>query len=455
MDKDTTHLLDRLTEELTTVLRRALSTGLATVEQEDVRLRDLEQVTRHMMQRLGRCYLEALVAACQPEERPREIPCRCGGRAQYVRMREGTVITWMGQVRLERAYYLCPTCHAGTFPLDEQLQLRAGGLSASLQEGAALVGIQVPFGEGSELFERLTLVTVSDNGIREATEQLGQERAAAEAEQVEAAWDPQRFELPEGPAETPQRLYGSLDGTSVRTDEGWREPKLGCWYTTTDPPPEARLEEWQPQAEQVHYYADLAPAEEFGRLFYVSGLQQGAHQAAELIFVADGAPWIWNLVQLHFPGATEIVDWYHAAEYVWRVAHKLYGEDSAPGAAWAEQCLAYLWEGEFEALLTTFCAPQATDAGTETLRKALEYFTTHRHRMRYPEFRAQGYHIGSGTIESGCKRVIGARLKQAGMTWSEAGSRQVMKARAMYLSGEWDAFCEQRPPLRRTYARAA
>lgn len=79
------------------------------------------------------------------------------------------------------------------------------------------------------------------------------------------------------------------------------------------------------------------------------------------------------------------------------------------------------------------------------------YFITHRHCLRYPEFRAHGYHIGSGTIGIGCKRVIGARLKQAGMTWTEEGVRQVIKARAMYLSHKWDTFCEQRSSLRRSY----
>jgi hypothetical protein len=89
----------------------------------------------------------------------------------------------------------------------------------------------------------------------------------------------------------------------------------------------------------------------------------------------------------------------------------------------------------------------------DPVQKAIGYFQNHRHRMRYPEFRAQGYQIGSGTIESGCKRVIGARLKQAGMTWTVNGARQVIKARAMYLSGQWDDFCNRRPPLRRTYSR--
>jgi hypothetical protein len=74
------------------------------------------------------------------------------------------------------------------------------------------------------------------------------------------------------------------------------------------------------------------------------------------------------------------------------------------------------------------------------------------YHIRYPEFRTQGYQIGSGTIESGCKRAIGARLKQAGMTWTLEGARQVIKARGMYLSGEWYAFCDQRQPPRRTYS---
>jgi hypothetical protein len=84
--------------------------------------------------------------------------------------------------------------------------------------------------------------------------------------------------------------------------------------------------------------------------------------------------------------------------------------------------------------------------------QAINYYQTNRHRMRYPECRDQGYQIGSGTIESGCKRVIGTRLKQAGMTWTVDGARQVSKSPAMYLSGEWDDFCNRRPPPRRTYS---
>jgi hypothetical protein len=451
MKKNTTDDLDTLVGELAAVLREAVEEALPLAQQEKAELRDLEEVVQGTMKQVGRRLLELLVETCRPEERSATIPCRCGGTAKFERHREGTVLTTVGQARVTRAYYLCPECHEGTYPLDERLRFCAGGLSAALQEALAVTGIHVPFEMASELFERLTRVSISDNGVRESTERIGKERLEAEQASVEAAWD--LFELPEGPEDPPERLYGSIDGTSVRTEEGWREPKLGSWYTTDEPPDQQPPEEWELRAEAISYYGDIKKAEDFGRLVYLTGRRRGAHRAKELVFVADGAKWIWNLVEEHFPNAVQIVDWYHAAEHIWDVAYAVYGEGSDAAQEWAGARLNELWEGDFKDVLQAFRAHLNPDWEEDPVQKAIGYFQNHRHRMRYPEFRAQGYQIGSGTIESGCKRVIGARLKQAGMTWTVNGARQVIKARAMYLSGQWDDFCNRRPPLRRTYSR--
>jgi hypothetical protein len=450
-----THALNMLAEELVAVLQGALEEAIPLTEQEDTDLRDLEGATIEAMKRVGQRFLRLLIEACQPAEPAETIACRCGGTATYVRHREGTVITLMGQVRVSRAYYLCDECHEGTYPLDEKLGFCAGGLSAALQEALAMTGVHLPFELASNLFERLTQVSISDNGVREATERIGQERLEADEALVEAAWDLRRLELPAGPSDVPKRLYGSVDETSVHTEEGWRKPKLGSWYTTDEPAWSKPPEEWDLRAEEISYYGDIAEAEDFGRLMYLTGRQRGADRAEDLVFIADGAQWIWKLVEEHFPHAVQIVDWYHATEYIWKVAHAVYGEGSDLAEAWADKRLTELWEGDLEAVLSAFRAHVNHTRKDDPVQKAITYFQNNRHRMRYPEFRAQGYQIGSGTIESGCKRVIGARLKQAGMIWTLQGARQVIKARAMFLSNEWDDFCQRRQPLRRTYSRAA
>jgi len=453
MKKNTTHNLDTLVEELAAVLHEALEEAVPLAQREETELRDLEKVTQEAMKQVGQRFLQLLVEVCRPEERPATIPCRCGGTAEFERHREGTGLTTVGQIAVTRAYYLCAECHEGTYPLDERLGVCAGGLSAALQEALALIGIHLPFEIASEVFERLTRVSISDNGVRESTERIGQERLEAEQAMVEAAWDPACFELPEGPEDPPERLYGSIDGTSVRTAEGWREPKLGSWYTTDKPADRPLPEEWEPRAEAITYYGDIQEAEAFGRLVYLTGRQRGAHRAEELVFVADGAKWIWNLVEEHFPHAVQIVDWYHATEYIWDVAHAAHGEGSDRAQEWAAARLDELWHGDFEDVLRAFRAHVTPEWDDDPARQAINYYQNNRHRMRYPEFRDQGYQIGSGTIESGCKRVIGARLKQAGMTWTVDGARRVIKARALHLSGEWDDFCNHRPPPRRTYSR--
>lgn len=444
-----------LSEQIGQVLKDALANALLLTEQEDSQLRDLEQATRAAMKQVGQQFLVLLIEGCRPVEPAKTVPCRCGGTAAFVRQREGTVITFMGQIKVERAYYLCEGCGHGTYPLDEKLGFHAGSLSTALQEAVALVGVHLPFDLASDLFERLTQISISDNGVRQATEQIGQERLEEDQELTDRAWDPQRIELPEGPAEAPNRLYGSVDETSVRTEEGWRKPKLGSWYTTDEPPSDEPQEEWDPRAQEISYYGDILEIEDFNRLIYLTGLQRGADRARELIFVADGALWIWKWVKEHYPQAVQIVDWYHAAERIWSVANALYGQGSDLATAWAQQRLDELWQGQVKKVLAALKPHAHCTDEDDPACKAITYFRNNQHRMRYPEYRAKGYQIGSGTIESGCKRVIGARLKQAGMTWTVEGARQVVKARAMFFSNEWDDFCQHRQSSRRVRNRAA
>lgn len=417
--------------------------------------RTLEEIEREALvvfRELGQAFLTGLTALCVPAYPEPTVPCSCGQTAYYQRQRPATVLTQLGVVALDRPYYLCPSCHHGTIPLDQELGFCAGGLSTGLANALALVGVQLPFEEAAQLVQQLTGISVCPNTVREATEGLGQVVVEEERTAVEAAWNLAAPQLPPLPAEAPRRLYVSMDGTTVLTrEEDWKEMKIGAFYTATTPPPSQRTDSWEVRAQEMSFYADFADAETFGRALWLEGYRRGVTQAREVVAIGDGAHWIWNLVAEHFPGAIQVVDWYHASQYIWKVAYAAWGEGSAEAQEWAEKRLDELWAGEVAEVIQ-HCQEQAAVAG-EAAHQAVTYYANNRERMRYPEYREKGIQIGSGTVESGCKHVIGCRLKGAGMRWSVDGARAVAHLRARLKSGRWEETIAQRPPPSRTYTR--
>jgi hypothetical protein len=154
----------------------------------------------------------------------------------------------------------------------------------------------------------------------------------------------------------------------------------------------------------------------------------------------------------HFGEATQIVDWYHATHYVWQAADAVYGEGTPLAKRWAKQRLADLWAGDVPKVLAALRCHQSRGPAVE---EALTYYTNHQHRMAYAEYRARGLPIGSGTMESGCKQIVTARLKQAGMIWSLPGARAVAAVRTWLKSGRWHEALALRPAPHRTYHRRA
>jgi hypothetical protein len=242
-----------------------------------------------------------------------------------------------------------------------------------------------------------------------------------------------------------------MDGVLVHCrNTGWREIKTGSVYTTrlcrSSRTPEQRTLRMQ----QPSYQATLAEAEAFGWHLYVEARRRGVAQANEVIVIGDGAHWIWNLAEQLFPGATQILDWYHASQYVWNAATAIHGDGTAARSEWAQQQLTALWEGRVADVMLAL--QLHTEIGG-AVDEALSYYTTHRTRMDYPSYRARELQIGSGTIESCCKQLVSARLKQAGMIWSEAGANALVAVRAWLKSGRWQQAMALRPAARRSYRR--
>jgi hypothetical protein len=183
------------------------------------------------------------------------------------------------------------------------------------------------------------------------------------------------------------------------------------------------------------YVGGIETAEAFGRRLYAEAWRRGWARAEKKVVLGDGAEWIWNQADLHFPGAIHIVDLYHARQHLWDLSTKLYPNDSPAQRRWVMMRKDKLDEGDIGALLRSLrTAAVSHPELEEEIRTEASYFENNKERMCYPEFRKQGLFVGSGVIEAGCKTVLG-RLKQSAMFWTVRGANAIIALRCCQLSG--------------------
>lgn len=424
----------------------------------------VENDVREMLRQIGQEALRLFLNG-QQETPASEIGCGCGGRLKYQRMRSATVISVFGKVRYERAYYAGCECGKGRSPVDEAFGIEPGHVTAGLGALLALAGIAFSYEESAKWLQAYLLFDISENTVRSETEKMG---ALQEEQERKLITHSQEYDyLLERRRQSglvPARLYGSIDAAKVRTEprpkkgeekeehEDWRDMKVLCWFETEEVPRAQRSarhrvkmdrEQLPLRARNMSYFCDITEAATFGNLLWATGCTVLADNCPDLIFLGDGAIWIWNLVDHHYPHAIQIVDWYHAEEHLEIVARDAF--PSLPERlAWLEQTTQSLWKGEVEEVIHSCqsLAPVSLEASL-----AVTYFSNNRERMRYHRFRAAGYMIGSGTIESGCKQIVSHRLKLPGAQWEVDGAVYTAKARAAWLSGSWQSLCALRSAL--------
>lgn len=330
----------------------------------------------------------------------------------------------------------------------------------------ALSGIDKSFEEGQEWLKAFLLFEVSENTIRSETQVLGELQRKLEEEwikemQNEAALQKREQLVDE---QVPDRLYGSIDAAKVRieprakqgkkeeVEEDWRDMKIVCWYEGELVPNrqrsvrqkiKAQREGTVFRAKNQQYACDIAEAEQFGKLLWASGCSVFADRVPELVFVCDGATWIWKLISHYYPNAIQIVDWYHAEERLERIAEEAFS-DLGERQPWLENITEALWQGNVEFVLE---ACQGLSKKSNLAKQALTYFNNNMERMRYAQFRTAGYLIGSGVIESGCKQIVSRRLKLPGAQWNLDGAILTAKARCVWLSGRWQELISKRSLL--------
>lgn len=455
--------INGLAEQLAAIFKMAVM-AQEKAGAETMLIAEIENSMREALRQIGERALGILLSSLQatPDS---QIDCPCGGKLDYQRMRAAQIISVFGPVSYVRAYYAGCTCQQGQAPLDEQFGLEPGAVTAGLATLLALAGIEFSYAGSLKWLEAFLLFAVSENTVRAETEKMGALQAQREEELIQSSQDATALQARQHhPGQVPQRLYGSLDAAKVRIEprlkagqapeehEDWRDMKVGCWFETETVPPAQRSKRHHRKiqrqqialrAKNMRYFCDITEAEDFGNLLWATGCTVKADLTPELIFLGDGAVWIWNLVAQYYPNAIQIVDWYHAEEYLEGVAREAF-PDLSERTAWLEEVTQALWEGQVEQVIS---ACQALAPACDQARKAVTYFYNHAERMRYDQFRAAGYMIGSGTVESGCKQIVSQRLKLPGAQWTVAGAVQTAKARTTWLSQQWQTLCDRRSAL--------
>jgi hypothetical protein len=450
--------INGIAEKLAGIVEEAI----AESGQTGLQIGDVEMALRESLREIGR---EALRGFLENADGEGEIECECGGKLRYQRQRKATIWSVFGKVTYRRAYYAGCHCGQGKAPVDEKYGIEPGKVTAGLANLVGLSGIDKAFEDGKKWLKSFLLFEVSENTIRAETEKLGAIQRQLDVELVQAMQDEASLQVRErDQKQAPERLYGSIDAAKVRIEprdkqekavagrENWRDLKIGCWYQGEIVPNRERSvrqkgkvqrEGTVIRAKNKEYFCDIAAADEFGKLLWASGCSVGADHARVLVFVCDGAVWIWNLVDHYFPHAVQIVDWYHAEDHLKRVAEEAF---SIPEQrqAWLKEVTEDLWQGRVELVIA---ACQKLSKHSDLARQAAAYFSNNCERMRYADFRTEGFLIGSGVVESGCKQIVSQRLKLPGAQWNLDGAIVTAKARAAWLSGKWQSLLEARSRL--------
>jgi hypothetical protein len=340
-----------------------------------------------------------------------------------------------------------------------------------VQEHISYLSARLTFEEAAQTMCRSVPIGMSGRQALNLMRPVGEALAASEDRQVNVlqAQAKQAQSQPCAQRQPPkeiERLYIELDGVLARMRRGsvpmekeelqrqgdiYREIKAGAVFRAERGPKRSELAPGvyvdTPAPESVRYVARRTAKGGFAWLLYHLARQCGLEQAQQVVVLGDGAPWIWNLVAEHFPEAVQIVDLYHAKAHAWDVAHAVFGRGTAVGTAWATHACSLLEQGQSEALVSAIRAlpPIAPEPGQARSipERAVDYFTTNAQRMRYPLFRAQGMHIGSGIAEAACKTIVSTRAKRCGMRWTPEGLDVLLPLRTAVLNGTYDSFWEE------------
>lgn len=364
----------------------------------------LERRVREQGQGLLAQMFEGLLQSALDDSPALRVCPQCGRPRRHKGRRTRGLISSLGAIRVEGVYWYCRQC-GGQHALD---QWAGGSASGVMREFLCLLGTSMgSFAKAATAGEKLLGVRVSDAFIRRLCYREGR-----------------RVEVQPPAVEAGQDVVGSCDGTMVNTtQQGWKELKA---YQFT-------------YGEHKHGRAYWETSEQFTPRLRQAAVAMRAGKGAHLFWVSDAAEWIDHGVSKQLPMAIRIIDIWHAWQHVHEASRGVYRDDEAKAHAWAQRyCTVLEHEGGkalWRRLRHAKYADRSRQAAVDRLRA---YLLKNAERLEYPVYKALGWPISSGFMESFCKQ-LGQRMKGPGMRWSLGHLDPMAALVSLWATGEWDS----------------
>jgi hypothetical protein len=361
---------------------------------------------------------------------------------QFHSWRHRQVVTLAGPIQLRRAYYLGP--QGGRCPLDKQLGLHHQYTPAVAQLMCWAGAMDPSFEQASQTLRRFAALDIPNRQIPRVVQHYAehattwmQDRPAQSKSTAILNIQADMTGIPMRPEELRDVRGKQPDGTAKT-----RQIKLGCVFT------QSRDAHGNPQRDPFSstYVSTFGEVTDLSTMLHAEALKRGYAIARTVVFLGDGAEWIWNMVQDRFRGAVEIVDFFHTCEHLNLLCQTLEADPTRAQAlfrAWRRR----LKRNGLPRILqhATQRAGSLDAAARQSVEKQLPYFRENAHRMTYGTFRRKGFFIGSGAIEGACRHVVAQRAKLSGMRWLRTGAADVLAFRCLIKSNLFDDYCRAWP----------
>jgi hypothetical protein len=462
VDEIVAHGQDQLLEQDIGHWREDLGQRLQQIQQHPEQ--GLGHIEEHIRQACLR--LQCLLVQKAMQEKANAVEETCPDCHHALGHKKRRVPRWIdaycGKVKLLRTHGWCPHCEHWAFPADRVLGLREDSTASPLvQEMCALLVSKMPAEQAEALSLRVTGRRLSRSTLGREAQRQGDSAIEVRRQLVQApVWLPPAGQAPAATATDqppePFTLVIQIDAWNIRERNHWGQTQkrrrqnleLDRWhwvYTATCFRLDHRCVKGRFKTKlralitERSYVATRGGIEALLQQLYYEARVRGLAQAQRVLVIADGAVWIWNLVEDRFQEAVQRLDLFHANTYLWAVANELHGKGTPQARQWVKPLLKQIRNDQVAKVITQLeeLKPGLAQAAAKTADEAIDYYQNNQKRMKYKEGRKRNEPVGSGAIESTC-RQLQCRMKRCGQFWSTRGDEALLALEMFWRNERWE-----------------